>query len=69
MQHAPLRPSRAAPQERTSKTCFACGLPGHYGEGCSNDKRPHLAAERNSDMRRAQMAAEEEFEKVLKQSG
>uniref|UniRef100_A0A7S3R9X1 CCHC-type domain-containing protein n=1 Tax=Dunaliella tertiolecta TaxID=3047 RepID=A0A7S3R9X1_DUNTE len=54
-------------------SCYCCGAEGHRGEDCPHENRPHLSAERQGDVKRAQAEreAEEEraYERMLMQRG
>jgi len=36
-------------------SCYCCGAKGHRGEDCPHETRPHLSAERQGDVKRAQV--------------
>lgn len=38
-----------------SMSCYCCGAKGHRGENCPHETRPHLNAERQGDVMRAQV--------------
>jgi hypothetical protein len=48
-------------------SCYFCGEEGHYGEECTLENRPHLAAERAGDMQRAQQEREAELARLALQ--
>ncbi|GAX82469.1 hypothetical protein CEUSTIGMA_g9896.t1 [Chlamydomonas eustigma] len=52
----PLLPARMS--------CYSCGSSEHLGEACPSEWRPHIAAERNGDMRAAQQERQAEIERV-----
>ncbi len=50
-------------------SCYCCGSTQHLGEQCPYEARPHLAAERAGDARKAQALRQQELEAAQRWGG
>ena len=49
-------------------SCYNCGSTKHLGEECPEENRPHLAAERAGDMRKAEQEREKDLDRQQQQA-